>query len=89
MAPDRIFNPLTRLFQLFVGKIDTVVKALNEYNSHSKGARPWVNWRFHVGKISANRFVQNVPSWDAFKRGKVGGVVKRFRESFHEFPRSW
>lgn len=89
VIPDRIFNPLARLFQLFVGEMDTVVKALNEYNSYSKGARPWVNWRFHVGKISANRFVQNVPSWDAFKREKVAGVVKRFRDSFHEFPRSW
>ena len=68
---------------------EVVIEALREYDSYPEDARPWDNWRFFIGKIAANQFVQNVPSWNAFKREKIARVVKTFRDSFHEFPRAW
>ena len=76
--------------QVYVDNSSSSIReAVEEYRLHSGDKLPWDRLLLYVGKTMANRFFQLVPSWDSVKRDSTRDVMKKYRESFHEFPRPW
>ena len=76
--------------QAYIGNNSRSIReAAEEYRLHSRDELPWDHLLLHVGKSTANRFFQLVPSWDSAKRESTRDVLKKYRESFREFPRPW